>query len=397
MEQTAKLDSQSKLLLLMNTLYLSSIGLSNTLVNVYLWKVRSDYATIGRFNLFIFMASPFTFWLAGHMVKKVDRVFSIRLGVFIMAAFYLLVLFLGESSVRYTSYLGLLLGMGTGFYWLGYYVLYFEITSPFNRDTFNGMNGFLLSLASGVAPFVAGWLVTRQANGYRMIFTLSLCIFLLAVLVSFFIRSRKADGQFTMTKVWKDTVARSRWHYVMFACFFWGIREGVVVFLISLLVYITSSSEFTLGVYAFFTSAISLLSYYMVGKWIQPSKRGAYILLGGVMLCIVVLPLFGGLSFTTLLLLGIGSALFYPFFTVPVMSSTFDVIGENMDKARQRVEYIVIREFAFSLGRLIGASLFLVCISFSQTSLAFAYLLIAVNAMLLFCWFFMRKVLPANV
>lgn len=396
MEQTGKLDGQAKLLLLMNALYLISIGLSNTFVNVYLWKVKSDYAMIGLFNMFTFLAVPLTFWLGSNLVKRWDRVLSIRMGVFIMAMFYLTVLLLGKSATVYIIPLGLLLGIGAGFYWLGYYVMYFEITGPENRDIFNGVNGLLMSLAAGGAPFLSGWLVTHHANGYRFIFSLSLIIFALAVIVSFFISSRKCEGKLNFSRVWSDTKHISKWHYVVFSYFFWGLREGVVVFLVGLLVFVVSASELTVGVYALLTSFLSLLSYYAVGKWIRPHKRARSLLIGACMLAVSVLPLLTQLRFSTLLLLGIGTALFYPFFSVPLVSTSFDVIGESMEKANLRVEYIVIREFAFSLGRMLSALTFVLLVTSTTSSLALVLYLIALNLLLMFCWVFMRHVFPAH-
>jgi YQGE family putative transporter len=394
MKQTGKLDGQAKLLLLMNTLYLVSIGLSNTFVNVYLWKVKSDYAMIGLFNLSTFLAIPLSFWVGGHLVKRRDRVLSIRLGVAIMAIFYLTVLALGTLATTYIIPLGLLLGTGAGFYWLGYYVMYFEITEKDNRDTFNGVNGLLMSLAGGAAPFLAGWLVTYQTNGYRFIFSLSLAIFTLAVVVSFFIAGRKCEGTLCLRNVWEDTRHHSRWHYVVFSYFFWGMREGVVIFLVGLLVFVVSANEFTVGLYALITSALSLLSYYLVGKWIQPTKRGRFLFIGAFMLSLVALPLLVKLRFGTLLVLGIGTALFYPFFSIPLVSTAFDVIGENMDKAKLRVEYIVMREFAFSLGRLLSTSLFVLLVTITTASQILVLYIIVLNLLLMLCWLCMRHVFP---
>ncbi|GAB7387688.1 MFS transporter [Bacillaceae bacterium] len=394
MAQRAKLDSQAKLLLAMNALFLVSTALSNTFVNIYLWKLKQDYVMIGIFNLFYAIAMPLAFWLAGHLVKKMDRVKSIRLGVAAMAVFYLVVLALGETSPRYIGWLGIFLGIGSGFYWLGYNVMYFEITNPFNRDMFNGVNGFLASGAGMVAPFLSGWLLSRmnEWTGYRLIFSLSLAIFLFAVLVSFFIRGRKAEGALMLKEVWRDSLRRSYWHDVLFAHFFQGIREGVFTFLIGLLVFIATSSEFKLGVYTFLTSAVSLFAYYAIGRWITPERRHTFLLIGAVMLTVVVLPLFLKVNYATLLILGIGSALFFPFFAIPMTSTTFDVIGENERKASLRVEYIVIREAALNLGRLLSISLFIATVAYTRKPLFLTLLLLVTNGGLLFSWIFMKRV-----
>lgn len=397
MKQTGKLDGQAKLLLLLNTLYISAIGLSNMFVNVYLWKVKSDLSIIGLFNLCTFLAIPTAFWVGGHLAKRWDRVVNIRVGMALMAFFYMTVLFLNTAAPAYIIPLGLLLGTGAGFYWFGYYLMYFEITDPDNRDAYNGANGFLMSSAAGCAPFLAGWLLTRQAAGYMLIFSLSLAIFVVAVAASFFIKARTCEGTFSMRSVWQETNSPSRWHSIALAYAFWGMREGVTIFAVALLVFIAAKNELAIGTYALLTSAISLLAYYAVGKWIRPERRSLFMLLGALMLSIAFLPPLLSLQYSSLLWLGVITSLFYPFFAGPLISTAFDVIGENMEKVTQRAEYIVMREFAFSAGRLGGTVLFLIVVTLTSSPRAIVILLLALNLMLLASWLCMRAVYTKGV
>lgn len=75
------------LLLLIGGLYSLSIALSNTFVNVYLWKQTGDFFQIGLYNLTVAIIQPVTFIFAGRMAKKVDRIIVLRLGVIFLAIF----------------------------------------------------------------------------------------------------------------------------------------------------------------------------------------------------------------------------------------------------------------------------------------------------------------------
>ena len=75
------------LLLLIGGLYALGIFLSNTFVNVYLWKQSGDYVTIAMYNLAIYIFQPITFIFAGKIAKKVDRVIVLRLGVIFLSVF----------------------------------------------------------------------------------------------------------------------------------------------------------------------------------------------------------------------------------------------------------------------------------------------------------------------
>ncbi|MCF6093371.1 MFS transporter [Microaerobacter geothermalis] len=389
-----RLDGQTKLLLSMNALFMASVALSNTFVNVYIWKIKGDYITIAQFNLFIYLAMPFTFWIGGRLVKKIDRVISIRIGVALMALFYSMILILGKDASQYIQLLGLLLGIASGFYWLGYNILYFEITNPDNRDMFNGVNGFLFSGTGMIAPVLSGWFLSqmKQLTGYTLIFSISLGIFITAIIVSYFFHHRELHGVFHLGKVWKEAKNRTPWHFVMVAHYFQGIREGIYTFLIGLLVFISTSSEFRLGVYTFITSLVSLVSFFLAGKWIKPKKRNTSLLIGTTMLAVVVIPMFFTVNYVTLLILGIGGSFFFPFFTIPITSTTFDLIGENKQKAQLKVEYIVFREFVLNLGRITSITLFIILITITEKIEVIAIFLFFSNALLLFTWINMKHV-----
>src|SRR5690625_7968229 len=83
------------LLLTIGGLYSLGIFLSNTFVNVYLWRQSNDFITIGLYNLAIFVFQPITFIVAGKLAKKIDRIIVLRLGVIFLFFFLLTVLLNG--------------------------------------------------------------------------------------------------------------------------------------------------------------------------------------------------------------------------------------------------------------------------------------------------------------
>src|SRR5690625_509154 len=123
-------DRDLTLLILIGGLYALGIFLSNTFVNVYLWRQTNDYLTIATYNLAVFVFQPLTFIVAGKLAKKIDRVIVLRLGVTFLSLFFLTVLFLGQQAAYFNILLGCLLGVGYGFYWLAFNVLTFEIKVP---------------------------------------------------------------------------------------------------------------------------------------------------------------------------------------------------------------------------------------------------------------------------
>ncbi|RXZ80091.1 MFS transporter [Paenibacillaceae bacterium] len=389
-----KLDKQAVLLLAVQGLFGVANALSGTFVPVYLWKASQSFVLIGWFTLFQYVISGLTFWLAGKWVKQQGKMNSLRLGVVVSGLFYLLVLWLGPLSVQYAIPLGMVNGMASGFFWLAFNVVYFEITEPDNRDRFNGWAGLLGSGAGIVAPWISGILITTFAGeqGYRIIFTISLIIFGLAAVISFFLHKREASGKYE----WFHGIRQLRnrklpWRHVFISLMAQGMREGVFMFLIGLMVFVVTQNERKLGSFVLWTSLVGLVSFWLVGRFMKMKNRRWWMLAGVCIITLVILPLFIKFNYMTLLWFGIGTALFLPLYSIPMTSAVFDLIGQSEQNARQREEFIVLRELGLVAGRLVGIIIFMLVTAQTTSMQAMTWLLLAVGIMPVAGWWFMRR------
>lgn len=395
-KQARRLDRQAKLLLFVNALFVTAGALSGTFVNVYLWKVKSQFAPIAWFTLATHLAGALTFWLAGKWVKRHNKMNSLRLGMAVSALFYLLVLLSGPNAVSCAALLGLVQGMASGFFWLAFNVVYFEITGPDNRDLFNGWAGLLASGGGMIAPWISGLLITRLPDtaGYRLIFTMSLALFVIGVVVSFFLKKRQSQGDYSWLFAFRCVRERPPWRLAAGALAAQGLREGVFGFIIGLFVYISTKSEMTLGNYWLITSAVGLGSYFLVGKLFAPCYRKWSMLAAAIVMTGVIFTFFLQVNYTMLLVFGVAVALFYPLFSIPMMSTVFDMIGTSEASARDRVEYVVLREFALDAGRMLGVLVFLLVTSFSTTPATLNWLILGIGSGPILAWFFMKRLFP---
>ncbi|WNF37757.1 MFS transporter [Bacillaceae bacterium IKA-2] len=382
------------LLLIIGGLYALSIALSNTFVNVYLWKQSGQFTDIALYNLASVVMQPITFILAGRWAKKIDRVIVLRLGVSFLSVFFFTVLFLGEKASSYLILLGALIGIGFGFYWLAFNVLTFEITEPETRDFFNGFLGIVTSFAGMIGPISAGFLITNMEKftGYKVIFGISLTLFLGAVILSFFLKRRPATGTFDFKRILKERKYSFNWRNVLYAHFFQGLREGTFVFVIVVWVYITTNSELAIGTYGLVASAVSFVTYYLVGRFIKPDFRKKAIMIGGIILYLAIFLIVKDLTFTRLIMYGVAISIAYPILLVPYISLTYDVIGRGWKAAEMRVEYIVVRELYLNSGRIVSILLFLLTIKIFDEEKGIPMLLLILGAGHLIIYFFIRKV-----
>ena len=389
-----ELTKDLSLLLIIGGTYSLSVALSNTFVNIYLWKQTGEYSDLALYNLSIVILQPLTFILAGRWAKKIDRVKVLRVGVSFLALFYLMVLITGKNASTYLLLLGSLLGIGYGFYWLAYNVLTFEITEPETRDFFNGFLGILSSTGGMIGPIAAGFIITRfeKFTGYTIVFGISLSLFALAVFLSFSLKPRPANGKYCFKRILEERKKNENWRLITNANFFQGLREGTFLFIISVFVYISTGSELALGTFGLINSGISFIAYYAASRLIKKNKRKKAILVGGIILYLAVLLIVWDINYVKLLIYAAMIAVAYPLLLVPYMSTTYDIIGSAWKAAEMRIEYIVVREIFINLGRIVSILSFLAAVTWFDPEKSIPILLLFIGAGHSLIYLFVRKV-----
>jgi MFS transporter, YQGE family, putative transporter len=382
------------LLLIIGGLYSLSIALSNTFVNIYLWKQSGELSDLGLYNLSIVIAQPLTFILAGRWAKKVDRVIVLRIGVIFLALFYVTVLLVGTKASDYLLLLGVLLGIGYGFYWLAYNVLTFEITEPETRDFFNGFLGILTSVGGMIGPIAAGFIISRleEFTGYTVVFGISLGLFSVAVFMSFFLKRRPAHGRYWFQRILTERKHDKNWRMITNAHFFQGLREGVFVFIVSVFVFIATDSEMALGTFGLINSGIAFVAYFLASRMLKKEFRKKAILIGGLMLYVAIFLIVFEPTYYRLLLYAALIAVAYPLLLVPYMSMTYDVIGSGWKAAEMRIEYIVVREIFLNLGRIVSILVFLGAITLFNEEKSIPVILVILGSGHAFIYLFIRQV-----
>jgi len=394
--EAGRLDGQTRLLLLVNTLFACANALSGAFVNVYLWKAKQDFAMIGWFALANQLVMAATFICAGKWVKEGNKMNSLRLGVALSALFYLIVLLLGPQAADWAAALGAVQGLSAGFFWLAFNVVYFEVTERDNRDRFNGWAGLLGAAAGMAAPWLSGYVISRMPGtaGYRIMFSMSLMVFVVGAAASFFLKKRPALPRYEWLYGVRQLRQRGNpWRSAFPALTAQGVREGVFGFLISLMVYIATHNELMLGNYALITSAVSIAAFYAAGRLVKPGRRSGPMLAGALAMTLVILPFFWRVDFAALLFFGVVVAACFPLYSIPITSTVFDIIGESRESAEHRVEYVILRETALCIGRILGTLVFIAVVSATAKPAHLAALMLALGSSPLVSWLFLRRLL----
>jgi YQGE family putative transporter len=283
---------------------------------------------------------------------KIDRTSLYIIGIACYVAFYFMVLLFREHITEHVILWGFVKGLAMGFYWFGYHVLTFDFTSTHDRDAFYARTSIISGASSLAGPFIAGFIITAfpSFTGYYIIFSCSAVFFISAAVLSYSMKSapiKKAykieDLIFSKDVKWRDT---------MIAYFFLSGRDAISIFLISILVFKSTGSEFTLGKFSMIVALATILTAYLLARFSKPSTRDRFVLTGAVISFLMSFLLVYKINFYTLLAYGIIGAVADYLVRIPISAHALDVISLDANAGERKMEYIVARDIPVAIGRI---------------------------------------------
>ena len=380
----------AKALLIVSTLFTFAMGISNIFVNVFFWKQTNNFKIIVIYNMMHYIVIPMIFILGGIIAKRKNGIWPLRLGLLCYALFFGVILLVGTKGVGYIYILGIIHGIASGFYWLAFNTLCFDFTNINNRDTFNGFNGSCAGIAAAAAPITAAYIISRfeGMTGYKVVFAITLVIFLVLILISLTLRCKNYAGKLNYKKAFFGNC--EEWRIIRKSTVFWGFRDVIIVFIINILIIETTKSELSLGKLTLIASLLSSVAYILVQKVVKPPRRRLAIIIGSLGSFFAVLGLAVEVIYVTLLLYVIVDAIFIPFYLIQLNSSTYNVINRAHDED-MRIEYMINRDIMLNTGRIISAGILLIMLNISADATVLQGFLIFIGLAPAVSGHFLRK------
>lgn len=357
-----------KRLIIITALFSAGSGLSDVFVNIYIWRVKSDFMLIAKYLLACYLVVPFTFYLCGYLGTKIDRVKIYMAGMFFFILFYLTVLWLNKNIINHLIEIGVIKGIAMGLYWFGYHILTYDYTGSHNRDKFYGTVSVLGGLSAMLSPLLSGFTTEFLPGfrGYYTVFAVTGVLFTAAIILA---KPLKAA---LITKPYKveDLIftKNKKWGRTMLAYFFISGRDSISMFLIAILVVNETGSEFTFGKLAFLTSLLAIASAYLVGRHSKPGVRSSYVLAGGVLHFFSAFLLIYSINIQTLIIYGILTAVADHLVKIPLSAHAMDLISLDANAHERKMEYLVARDFPIAAGRILTLLLFIILIKHLDTA-----------------------------
>jgi YQGE family putative transporter len=360
-----RLDRRASTMVLIHAAYTAANLLAATFLAIFLWRASHDLARVALFTWISAVTIPLAFLANGLVLKRASAGTSIRVGLALLGIVYLAVLGLGNASVNWIVPLGLLRGLGEGWYWAGYHLTTYDSTSERDRDRYFGAMGAVNCFLSGGLPPLAGAVIVIGAHwggmerGYDAIFGVAALLLLSAMILA----GRLDCGYrpaFSLRTMATLHLRNPAWQHVMGARLadgFSGMLSGVVL---TVLAYLVLDNEQQVGNFNGIMGILGVGISLALAAFMRPRHRIACAMVGAALLVTstLVLPLY--LSAWALVAYGLLRAVGGPLHANGLAPLALQVIDRDPKPMAVRYEYIVHQELCLAVGRVLSIGFFLV-------------------------------------
>ena len=378
-----QLESKAWVVLLLNGLYNVAESLCSVFVGVYLYVNSGHLETVLYHYLALYTVTPCVFLLAGWYSQARDRVHVYRLGLVMHAVYYALLLYLREDAASYAVHLGAVLGVTWGLFWAANNTFSYDVTAFGRRDYFLGLLSAITNFSRLLAPIISG-LVIRFAPGvhagYHIIFAIALCIYGVAIILSFQVPHDKVRRPFHLKRALFPGRAQRDWRLLMLASMSQAGAYSIFHFLLAMVMFMQTGSEISVGGFASIQGLAGVVVSYALGRFLVPHTRRYAMQCSVVLLLIAGVLLLFKLTVFTLIIFGFLRAFAQPLFSIPHSSVRLDVISKMLRDPGERIEYICAWEVPLAVGRIIMMTILLLLFGhLSEMGVRIALFLLCAN------------------
>lgn len=352
----------------------------------YLFKISTDsITTVSLYNIFAFVVIGILAVLVGSIIKNRYEMLLFRFGMIFKLLQLIILVAIGKRIVKYIWLVAILSGASTITWYFPLNLFSSTLVQNNEKKEFTIYKTILSNLVCIILPVVFGSIIDNHSFEKTAIIVLGLSIIQLFVSFRLDYKSTKTtEKRFKLMESYKKLRKNKDTRELFINSFFWGItKEGALNTSVTLLIIITFSKDFSLGVVTSITYLLSMISAYISKKLITPDRMKYAIYIS----CII--PLLGTvmLLFITNKYTIVGYNLVYAFFIqiVEIMKEykTLKITNSTIINDSNRVEAYVLIEMFLGFGRVISFVLLLL-VGLSNSLFLLKILIMCLTLCLLF-------------
>lgn len=356
-------------------------SMSGLFLNLYLWRLTQDFTINAVYNIVNFAMTPIAFAVGGYIAKKLDRMVVYRWGILLSAAFYLLVILAGETVPNYYIWFALLNGISAGFYWTGYLILQYDVSTDRNRVRYLAINMVTFNSAGLVGPALAGSIIARMEGlqGYLFIFLIAFIMFVISALISTKIKAIISHHKTYYLRYVGLVIKKNKlWFYSLCSFFIFGLFQGIMLFLPNILLFQALGREDLVGYFGVLFSGITVATGYVISRKAQKEQARKYIMYATMCIIAASCLLVIDIKLWSVIIFMVVFSVCNPLTVNSMTSYFYRLISALPLKGQLKVESVVMREAFLNSGRVLAIFILVLLASDLQSRwLAIVILLMA--------------------
>lgn len=358
-----QISKQEKRTILLNSIYNFGASLVSTFISVYLYIYTNSIPMMCLYTIIRIGLYPLFFTLGTKIVKKYPFTLTYTIGLCLITSALIYALTGGslfEQSPYYVLIAAVMIGSGEGFYWFSANNCNQIVPSNETRGKFYVYNSVFGSTAGVCSPIFASLVlgsVDSEMDGYRILLYVILAVFIFVICVAQSINAHSKDKDSSVRESLKFT-NDDKWRAHSMAVLAYGLRDGLGLCTINLLVYRAAGSGGTYSKMQTLFAIIGILAYYSTKRLMNRDHISTTMKFGVVIRILETLILLYIPTTIGACVYGIMNAFAAAFYDNSFNYLSAQIIGSYQGEMTARV---VAKETYLSVGRITSMSFVLLC------------------------------------
>ncbi len=363
----------------MNEMYLAVFlmsfadGLISIFVPIYLYTLGYPIENVIFFYIILAVSNISLLPFLLKIISKIGVKHSIS-----MSIPFLIIYFLGLTFIPQLPFLfyilPIILAIRTMFFNIGYHLNYLEHSDAKKRGKEVSILVSLPLIASLLSPLLGG--ITINYLGYQYLYAVGAIILAISIIPLFLTKDQKEKMNFTILDAYKFIFEKK--HRNIIKSFFGAATAGTIglviwpIFLTSL-----KLSTETIGMISSLTAILTLIIFFILTRKENKEKREKIIKKRTIVHTIGWLARIFASSALSAFVIDAYKKLFYKLLQVEWSAYTYELA-----KKQNYFKFIVTREIAFNLSRIIFLPILMLIFSFSSSPFTLAFIMASVLSLL---------------
>jgi YQGE family putative transporter len=352
-----RMSADFRKLSLMHASFMIFLSLNAVYINTLLVRANPDLRFVMSYNLMNFIFTPIASAIAVVFLKKIDVRKVTVIGLIFYTITYLCVLIFIEQLEVFMPVIAILNSIAGGFYFITLGIFMSNFTDETNSDLSLSFTFLYSSVISLAIPALSGYVISlfSDKTGYYLIVIIAFLITILTIYLAFRISQvkYKIKRSYIFYSLRESFINKSL-RQIYFANLSFGLREGVFMFFLSVLLFQIVENEALVGINVLATSLIGIITSYISSKKLNSQNRVNFMIIANIILFASGLILFIKLNIISIFVLSLVNAFCNVFLVIPPSTIFFGLLNKSKHSEKINSERFLIKDIYLNLGRAIG-------------------------------------------